>query len=475
LPIYTPNEAANLGPARNLGEAAAKGAINVICTSAPLLAGYGIATGNVPATAFGAGASIACNLPFIDVPFPPPVFTPVTGGQCPTAYVVVVQGMWERADGLRQVVQSAETSYPGPIGPLFEERRDAAATNYSLVVRFRDGAGNLWDALNVNGSSADPDNEVKWLFYEYVLLQRVDGLPDNCGNAPPVQSPLPPGFELPPGFPSAPRLPGGGGTVPYKDPRQDPVIPPRQIPFTIPPIALPPVVVVPIKPTLNAPITIPVSIPVSISPNVNITIPVQIGPSGEIRTPPDLICPCEYGEEDPSGAPDCPELIDIEVPYYSCDSGGEFLTTTLSVVRSTLPSDLLSDLLSSSNLAQIGCESIAPDQLPPARLESSRTPDFGSPPYYSVLLPEDVVSVELRITEFSPLEYREISTFPLGEQRKFGSMSYCIDGLDGGDNPTYIWDTSTYFRLPKRAKPGRLKILLRPSISFELWDTGERF
>jgi hypothetical protein len=475
LGIYTPEEAAQITVPTNLGDAVAKGVINALCRGAPLLAGYGLLTGNLPALAFGAGGSIACGLPIVPLEeVPPPAFLPFVGGQCRVLYRVFVRRRVSNADscsvvseGVSDVValgpisirtgsnNTANTRCLGEVRTISDQYLEIVDGNGGVVQQFGGGWPDLGDFVAVEG------------------IVRLDGGLDDCGN-PPLQNPvLPPGITLPPGYPDNPVIPRVDVPVPYRPPGSPPGKPPVIIPIPVGPIILPPIIAPSFNPSI--PINVPVSIPVSISPNVSITIPVQIGPSGEIRTPPDLICPCEYGEEEPSGAPNCPELIDIEVPYYSCDSGGEFLSSTLSVVRSTLPSDLLSDLLSSSNLAQIGCESIAPDQLPAVRLESSRTPDFGSPPYYSVLLPEDVVSVELRITEFSPREYRELSTFPLGEQRKFGSMSYCIDGVDGGDNPTYIWDTSTYFRLPKRAKPGRLKILLRPSISFELWDTGERF
>lgn len=475
MAIYTPEEIAALGPARDFGEAAAKGAFNFVCRSAPALAAYGALTGNLPAFAFGTGGTIACGLPFIEVPDAPPVTSPIPGGTCPVFYRVRIRAkVGTQCTGSGGSVIEEEKNLRGPLNfsfPSFGTGGNECKPGETYEIRnWRLFNSDLTDGFSLLLSEQFGD----WA----TVLEVVPLSPEptgGCGPAPPVQTPYPPGFPAPPpGYPDNPRLPGGGGTVPYKNPRSPADRPPDRIPWTIPSIPLPPVIVPVIRPTINAPITIPVSFPISISPTINVSIPVQIGPSGEIRTPPDLICPCEYGDE-PGPVVDCPETVTLDIPYFECGENGGFKTLALDAIASSVPEGLVDKLLSSSNLAEIGCESTAPTQLPPVRLESSRTPDFGSPPYYSILLPEDVVSVELRITQFSTREYRELSTFPLGEQRKFGSMSYCIEGLDGGDNPTYIWDRSTYFRLPKRAKPGRLKILLRPSISFELWDTGERF
>jgi hypothetical protein len=64
--------------------------------------------------------------------------------------------------------------------------------------------------------------------------------------------------------------------------------------------------------------------------------------------------------------------------------------------------------------------------------------------------------------------------FPSANQRKFGSVGFSIKPIGGGGKPIYIYDEDTYIPFPKRSKVGRLRILLKRGLSFEVYDTGER-
>lgn len=474
MAIYTPEEAAALGPATNFEEAAAKGAFNFVCRAAPALAAYGALTGNLPAFAFGTGGTVACGLPFIEIPDAPPVTEPIPGGTCPVFYRVRVRAkLGTLCSGSGGSIVEEQRNLQGPLQfsfPFFGNGNNQCKPGQQFEIR----NWRLFNAGMTTGFSFLLVEE----FGDWASVVEVSPLTPEpvggCGPAPPVQTPYPPSFPAPPpGYPDKPQLPGGGGTVPYKNPRSPADRPPDRIPWTIPPIPLPPVIVPVIKPTINAPITIPVSFPISISPNINVTIPVQLGPSGEIRTPPDLICPCEYGEGD-GPAVDCPETVLLDLPYYECGEDGGFKTATIAAVSNSVPPLLIDKLLSSSNLAEVGCESLAPEQAEPSLISSGRSGSVIVEPQYSDLLSDQVVSVELRLSGYSLGEYRELTTFPGAGQRKFGSISYCLADSEGGSDQVYLWDDRTYYRLPDRLKAARIKVLLRPGISWELWDTGER-
>jgi hypothetical protein len=342
-------------------------------------------------------------------------------------------------------------------------------------VRFNYGpSSTVVECFSINSSA--PPNDAKYLYYKFSVLSRVDGQADNCGNPPPVV--LPP-VEPPPGidpYPAPPNLPPGGGDQPVKPDTDSPDAPPYYIPWTVPPIIIPiaPIIAPQFKPNLSVPITIPVNIPIQFSPNITGTINVQIGPDGNIRTPPDLLCECEYQPEPPDGPVTCPDTTLFNIPFYSCTSGGSFEEEVITVVSDSLPSGLFEKLLSSANLAEVGCESLTPDQEPESLIDSGRSGDVIVEPQYSAILPEEVVSVEIRLSNYSQEEYRELTTFPGGGQRKFGAVSYCLADSEGGACQVYLWDEKTYYRLPRRLKSARMKIMLRPGISWQLWDTGER-
>lgn len=80
----------------------------------------------------------------------------------------------------------------------------------------------------------------------------------------------------------------------------------------------------------------------------------------------------------------------------------------------------------------------------------------------------------LKITEIRPDGPAKIDLFPASNQRKFGSVSFVTDGVQGGGDYVYVFDTETYIPLPTRGKEGRLRILMKKGLSFEVYDSGER-
>lgn len=476
--IYTAEELGNMTVPQSLPEAAAKGAINFLCRAAPIVAGYGLASGNLPATAFGAGGSLACGLPLFPVkdPPPPPANIPVSGGQCPIIYRVEAKGEFRRGDGQTFSEFSGLKTVQGPVGNLFVKTISDGQGGGVQDIVSRNGPLNT-ETQFMRAGFGPPPNDIKWIWFQYTSIFSRDGLPDNCGDGPPSfpgQDPLPPPYQLPPGWPDAPRLPGGPDTVPYKPPGSRPDQPPYRIPIRIPDIPLP--VIIPIAPSIpvniSAPITIPVSIPVSISGTANVTIPVQIGPSGEIRTPPDLLCECEY-EPNPVGAP-ATETTEFVVPYYECGDNPGSRVATLEVVRDRLPAGLSEKLLSSVALARVGCEQKEPTQVDAIRLSSGEVDGVVGRVILVPSIPKEVACVRVLIFPTRPQDFRQTKLFEGTGQRLFGILSWCLDGAAGGHDQVELWDMRTDALIPLLPQKRTIKLLLKPGLRWELWDTGLR-
>lgn len=473
MAIFTPEELASMSRPTNVPDAIAKGAINGLCRAAPVLAGYGLLTGNLPAVAFGTGGSIACGLPLFPVtPSFPPDTIPFPGGQCDIFYNVRVRLLNHNLDcSVANNIDAVQVAR-GPItyGTEFvnEQKYECRATPSAVIKAFYlTGTG---DKIDIGNYSPDVGG------FASISVSPRDGNLDNCGNTPTSFPPLPPGVIVPPGYPDAPYIPGQRGTEPIYEPGAPDDKPPRYIPWGFPNIPLP--IPIFVQPTLSVPINAPINIPVSIDVPVSLgfspTVNVQLDQDGNIRTPPDLLCECNYLPPKPVGS--TPPLTQVySIPYYDCRPGsGRLRFANLEVLPESVPSGLLESLVSSADLAETACELFHPQQEPESLLYSGVFQGVLVQPWYSPPLPPEVVSVELRIVEFSEQDFREITTFPGAGQYKFGSFEFALAGSNASTTPNFVWDRKTYLRLPERLKPGRLRVLLRPGVSFEIWDTGER-
>lgn len=469
MAIYTLPELADLRPV-NIPEAVAKGALGYLCRQAPGLAGYAYATGNLPAYAFTRGVEEACNR----IPFPLPVplaplRRPFLGGERPIQYRYDAYRYSSDGGCNRNPVDFRSGIATGPVRRVdFVDSSQLVACRPTRV----DFVG-----VELEQGGGLPNIGLGFIFpalgdYVSVTLTPIDGSQDSPNYPAPVPYPLPPGVELPPGWPDAPQLPGGEGNEPIYDP-ENPTQQPREwLPWKVLPVPLPIVVQPTLSVPINAPINIPISIPISISPQIDAPITIQIDPDGNIRTPPDLICPCP---DDTGGDPIvCPPTTVLDLPFYSCSPTPSFRTISVTALSETVDPDLVDVLLSSANLAELGCAAINPEQQPESLLFQGRSGDILVNPQYTGVVPEEVASVEIRLSNYSLEDYRELTTFPGGGQRKFGAVAYCLLESSGGSDQVYLWDESTYYRLPRRLKPLRLKIMLRPGVSWEVWDTGER-
>jgi hypothetical protein len=105
----------------------------------------------------------------------------VQGGQCEVDYYVQASARYVRGDGHQHVVSTPLTTYPGPIQSP-RQYQDTAPS----------GNTRIWVAFNANRSPArqqfspvEIGTGIEFASYQdihFTALQRVDGLPDECGD-----------------------------------------------------------------------------------------------------------------------------------------------------------------------------------------------------------------------------------------------------------------------------------------------------
>jgi hypothetical protein len=469
--IYTPADIANMQNPQTVPDAIAKAGYAFVCRSAPYLAGWALVTGNIPAAAGAAAIDVACGLPLIPIPNRPPPFTrPAVGGERPVLYNVVATLSASDGGCNRKplIVQRAQVMGPVERVLSFVSTQPVSCRPDRIPMM---APGFQWAGGGAAGMGSFMFPDLGDWFT--VVCTPVDGSSDSP-SYPPIPFPtLPPGTQLPPGYPDNPQLPGWETDRPiYRDP-SNPDQPTDWLPIKIPPIPLP--VIIPIRPTvnvpINAPISIPVTFPLTFSPSISGQVTFQLDKDGNLRDEEDHICECP--EKLPPGA-NCPDTSVVELPYYECGNDAGFKVATLEAVSSSIPSGLFEKLLSSSNLAEVGCEVTGGGDVVPSMIANGVFSQNLVEPWYSGELPDGVVSVELRIISFPEKDLNELSVFPGASQYKFGSICFCRVSSEAASQPVWVWDKKTYAVIPREGGKYRVRLLLKPGVQWQLWDTGER-
>lgn len=376
------------------------------------------------------------------------------GGLCAVNYRIQSRISVRRSsDGLVITSTSAEQTRGGPISQVRTRKQPtvgpAGAFNLSFFVTSGNGAEVLLASFNGNDNTSRLTVEsIEWL-----VFRRSDNLPDTCGDSPPEVFP-----------PQVPPLP-----YPAPPNPTDPTViwPPITVPIIYAPFSF------------SAPITINVNFGgFRLEPqfNIPITIPVDIGgikigdvilrPEAEPEYRPN---PAPTGDES-TEPPECPETSTIVVPFAIRESCSQS-SAELEVLSDSLPPALVGRLIDTVNLA-LECCGQEPEtvQEPETLLSSGTAPN--PPGERFVNLPDECVSVRLRITGAGSA--RQVTTFGSVGQRKYGSLGFALSNMAGGGDYVYVYDNETYYPLPPRAKPGRIRLLLAPGVQWELYDTGER-
>lgn len=380
----------------------------------------------------------------------PPAFS---GGQCPVLY--------EWRVGLQIIGDPGPPSIVSKTvqGPLAEKRIEVRLLPNGTPFYWR-----VWrtvgdSQLSEEGLGASPNSS------NIVLdeLVRVDGQPDNCGNPP-----------------------NSGGQIISSNSEGDTidnstVVNNQDYSLTIP-IS---VDLGGISNVLNlrfGDIRIGSLLPLNFKINIGgVDFGFREKPEGDLEpyeTSPDSESVTDKIEQLLKGIKECvckPEVdmdllyLPLVAPEVSCDiTSAEFL-----VPKGSVDSALIDSFIGSAVLAKTACESSSPVQLAESQIFSGTT-GLGGAEIFTEIIEPDVVSLKLVITDFDEESLPKISLYPDSNQRKFGSVNYCGDGSKGGGDYIYVFDNSTHIPLPKRAKPGRLRLLLKPGTSFIVFDTGER-
>lgn len=264
------------------GNAAGQAARTVVC------GGGGFLLDNLPAIgpAGRAARELArgihsglCGLPtppaLGEPTFPPP---PFTGGQCPgVAYRVFGRGTGT-FQGNPQVRTLTTPDISGVLGPIsIRTTGTGNSTNWQVVSRNAQGGEVITDSLPTEPSAFWSNRD-----WGIRLIERIDGLPDNCGDPPggdPIPPPPAPPVPIPPDI-DLPVTPDGGG------PDVDFTFSPRVGPVFI---GAGGGLVIPVNVRINGPninINSPISVPVNISlPGFGISFPGQGGGGGRPDNP----------------------------------------------------------------------------------------------------------------------------------------------------------------------------------------------
>jgi len=168
-----------------------------------------------------------------------------------------------------------------------------------------------------------------------------------------------------------------------------------------------------------------------------------------------------------------PQLDMLMLPTVSMEAPCQFRTEELLVPRGSVSSEEYGRFLDTAALALGECERINVVQLEESAIYSATTTQDGRELFTGLINPE-VVSLILRITAITESGPDLISLYPAANQRKFGSVSFVTDGVEGGGDYIYVFDVETYIPLPLRGKQGRLRLLLKRGLSFSVYDSGER-
>lgn len=120
------------------------------------------------------------------------------------------------------------------------------------------------------------------------------------------------------------------------------------------------------------------------------------------------------------------------------------------------------------------CPPDRPSNVSESLLFSGVAGEFGRTFYSSEFGPE-VRAVRLEITGYDAAVVPDSSPFSGSGNRKYGNISCTMDGVDGPGEYVFIQAEEQYLPLPNRSRDARIRVQVRPSVSFSVYDTGERY
>jgi hypothetical protein len=389
--------------------------------------------------------------------------SPGVGGQCPVAYDIFFgYRYYVDGRGTTDVIDTRARSVGGPIRITNLPREGLG--NYGpeeSKLRFINGSG-----VEAAGGSAPLGIVPGSLFVRYV---RLDGLPDDCGNQSNV------GGQV-------------NSSVTNGDTFYDNSVTDNSGDVYVAPVTI---TVGSINNVVHLPfsdIRIGSLLPLDFSVNIGGTR-YGFEEDKDRRIIPKKQDPDPNSEGDGSDSlkeiyrkldaiKDCVCKPDVEldllyIPFVDSSVDCQIETASLLVPKGSVSGSLVTKLNASAELAAQKCLEEAPVQLPESLIYSASTTADGRE-LFSPEIESQVVSLRLSITDVREDGPPKITLYPDANQRKFGSVSFVLSDIKGGGDYIYIFDQETYIPLPTRAKKGKLRLLLKGGLSFNLYDTGER-
>jgi hypothetical protein len=472
VPVQNPSNTV-ISDVPSLTKNFAENAVNVVCQAALGAGTYALASRILgapvpkpPQALLVSGALLAAMTLCPSRPTQEGIFgypSGFSGGQCAVPYNVRFRFSFSDAGG--GVAQDFDFTRNGVMGPIRLKQLPPDGPTATQMpnsrLQFINGSGGLIvDALSDFGLI--PDSLI-------VNAVRVDGLPDNCGNQNNV----------------------GGNLV--RDVINGDTINSNNVTNNSNEIYIAPVKIAfgNVRGTVNLPfsnIRIGSLLPLNFSIEIGGVRygfrqkpdggyePVEVDPDRDSpsRTERDLEevkkvldsikdCVCS-----PSG-----ELEKFSVPFAVSNPDCEIVSQELLIPRDSAPFDLSAKLVASASAALANCNSASPPQLPESLIYAASTTVDGRELFTPDIAPE-VISLRVKITDIRDDGPEKLTLFPAANQRKFGSVGFSILPISGGGEPIYVYDQDTYIPLPKRRKKGRLRILFKRGLSFEVYDNGER-
>lgn len=395
-------------------------------------------------------------------------FPPYSGGQCPFRYSITVR--YRRVNG--QQTNGFSVNW-GPISGFRIVENGGAETGYIQVLsRGYDGAPSAsasWDFLNAGNSGGFQGLAAEEILSISVVPQ--SGEPDVCGN-----------------------LPGSG--TPQKD------LPPSEWPDVDPDS---------LSKDFNLDIdfgeligTKNVNLPFS-NPRIDKLFPIDFDldvggisfnfEDGEIsdnteddktdaeetekaenlnealQTFAELLrqirdCTCQ----------DSPEVDEVFLARADCseDHTGIISMESILALRGSVDAAMVSRFNASAQQAKECCENNKPLVNKNAEEIFSGVCTLDNPVVFSPEIGLEVVAVVLEITDVRNKALRYYKLAANQSEAKFGHLGWTSEDFSADSGGPFCWSMETYYSLPKRTKSGRVRISLKPDISFTLWDSGER-
>lgn len=438
-------------PVNNYPDAASRATQKAVCFAVPFLAGLALRT---PQTAAFAVPLLIYGALTCGGDGPPEGAIPnriAVGGQCPGIRYRVYLKFDYYTDITGNNVSTTDTNFTetGPIAVtsippigLVNVVNDPPWA-FSGTVRAFAGYGMVPDSIDV-------------------YYTRFDGLPDNCGDGPPVL-PNPPSDPGPGPYPPIVYPPEGGPVyIEYEIDDSDNIF----VPIYVGPISFNPEFIFPIKVNVGG-----------IDININPDFEPEIS-GGEGGLTPEQ----EEQLSDAFNSADRAKLDAISSEFFEEQTiqltGGLCGDDPTSVVVTGNAFDVMAAaFVQESNLRYIQSRGLCPPPVPEPVEESlifAVTATASGLEFVSGPIGPEVVRVRVQITAFNGVHVPPTSYYAKANQRKFGSVSLSYEDSKAGGDFLWLWDERTYWTLPRRGTSANIRLLISQSVSVSVFDTGDR-